>query len=195
MSHITPEPPGPMTSQEFLAWATQDDVGRVELIDGTVVAMAAETARHGLVKKNIDRAFDFAIERAGRACASFVDSIAVEIDRSSVFIPDVVIDCGDLSDLDRISASEPVVVVEVLSRSTTRHDRSHKLLGYFATPSIAHYLIVMPIERRVLHHAREADEIRTRILGTGTLALEPPGLSLSIDDFWRGLPEPAARPT
>jgi hypothetical protein len=58
-------------------------------------------------------------------------------------------------------------------------------------PSVAHYLLVDAERRRLVHHARDGDEIRTRILGAGALDLTPPGLTIQIEDFWRGLPSPS----
>jgi Uma2 family endonuclease len=79
----------------------------------------------------------------------------------------------------------PIVVVEVLSPSTRHIDASAKLAGYFRLPSVRHYLIVDPDRPLVIHHARgEGDTIATRVVTTGTLRLDPPGIDLSIEDFY-----------
>ena len=59
-----------------------------------------------------------------------------------------------------------------------------KLIGYFAVPSIQHYLIVDADRRILIHHARPGDEIATRILHGGALRLDPPGLDLGIADLF-----------
>ena len=43
----------------------------------------------------------------------------------------------------------PVIVAEVLSPSATADDHGTKLDGYFALPSVAHYLI-LDADRRVM---------------------------------------------
>ena len=188
MTTLSPIPPGRMTAAEFLDWAAREDVGRVELIDGEVVAMASETRGHGRVKKRIDRAFDAAIAECGILCESYVDSIGVEISESDFFIPDVVVDCGDTSDMSDRDADRPTVVVEVLSPSTWRHDTNDKLLGYFSVDTVMHYLIVNMAKRVVVHHARNGPKIDTTIKGSGPLDLTPPGIAVDIEDFWSGLP-------
>lgn len=194
MSGVTPEPPGKMTVAEFLDWAAREDVGRVELVDGEVVAMAGERVAHARVSKNVERAIDAALASIGSHCEAFRNSLAVQVDASTAFIPDVAVDCGDLSDADRMIMDQPTIVVEVLSASTGYRDRGAKVTGYFLVPSIAHYLLVDLDGRRVIHHKRAGDEFRTRLyFVNGEIDLDPPGLSIDIEDFWRGLPpQPAA---
>ena len=76
-----------------------------------------------------------------------------------------------------------MIVVEVLSPSTGRFDRFGKLPGYFKVPSLRHYVIVDLDHRVVIHHGRTDGEIATRILGSGPLRLDPPGLDLVVEDL------------
>jgi Uma2 family endonuclease len=74
------------------------------------------------------------------------------------------------------------VVVEVLSKSTRRVDSSIKLAGYFRVPSVVHYLLLWPESRTVVHHRRgEEGRIESAILRSGTLTLDPPGISLAVE--------------
>jgi Uma2 family endonuclease len=60
-----------------------------------------------------------------------------------------------------------------------------KLAGYFRLPSVAHYLIVDPTQRSVIHHARGAgDTILTRVISDGVITLDPPGLELAMSDIY-----------
>lgn len=78
--------------------------------------------------------------------------------------------------------TDPVIVVEVQSPSTGTRDSTTKLVDYFRMPSVRHYLIVHPVRRVVVHHARGDVEagIATRIVGSGVLRLEPPGLDVDV---------------
>jgi Uma2 family endonuclease len=78
-----------------------------------------------------------------------------------------------------------VILVEVLSPSTRRIDATAKLAGYFRLPSVAHYLIVDPSERLIVHHARGTDDtILTHIVREGRIVLDPPGLELAVEDIY-----------
>ena len=50
-----------------------------------------------------------------------------------------------------------------------------------------HYLIVDPDRPLVIHHARATDDsILTRIVREGAIALDPPGIGLSLADIYEG---------
>ena len=81
-----------------------------------------------------------------------------------------------------------VVVVEVLSPSTHSVDPSRKLVAYFRGPSVKHYLIFWPDQPQVIHHRRrdEDEGIDTRVLTAGEIRLDPPGVSIAIEEVYAG---------
>jgi Uma2 family endonuclease len=74
--------------------------------------------------------------------------------------------------------------VEVLSPGTVAVDTGAKLAGYFRLPSVRHYLLVHPSRREIIHHRRTDDAILTRIVREGTIALDPPGIQLALDEIY-----------
>jgi Uma2 family endonuclease len=79
----------------------------------------------------------------------------------------------------------PVIVVEVLSPRTATRDTGAKLADYLRLPSVRHYLIVRTDRPTVIHHRRAEDEvIETRIVTSGSLALDPPGITLDLDRIY-----------
>ena len=189
MTTLSPLSPGSMTTDEFLVWAEGVEGEKVELVNGEVFSTAGGTKRHSVTKRSVDAAFGAALAKAGSPCASFIDDIAIRIDGRNACFPDVVVDCANNDDLDANVASEPVIVAEVLSKTTAGRDRGGKVGDYFAVPSIQHYLIVDAFLRRVTHHERDGDNIRTTILVEGPLSLDPPGITVEVADFWSGLPQ------
>lgn len=169
-----------MTVDAFLAWA-EGRRGRYELIDGEVVAMSPQRARHVRVKFRLQSALSRAIADADLPCEMLPDGMTVRIDSRTAFEPDALVRCGKPVPDDAVEADNPVIVVEVLSPSTASIDVSDKLDGYFRLPSVVHYLIVDPRRRTVIHHRRaDADLIETRIAAAGGLRLDPPGLTLPV---------------
>ena len=173
-----------MTVDEFLAWAIGEP-GRYELADGEVHAMSPETA------SRVDRKFAVQVILAGslRArglpCRMMADGMTVRIDEATAYEPDALVYCGPKIGSGSMEVRDPVIVVEVLSRSTRRIDTNAKLAGYFRLPSLAHYLIVEPDKPLIIHHARGAgDTILTRIVTDGVIDLDPPGLSLSVAEIY-----------
>jgi Uma2 family endonuclease len=180
----TDEPLLPMTREEYRAWAMAQPRGHFERINGVVVAMAPERVSHAIIKARVWRALDAALASAGLDnCRALPDGVTVEVEDSD-YEPDAIVHCGPL-DLDGVSANNPVVIVEVLSPSTSSNDRGLKLAAYFRLPSLRHYLIVWADKQQVLHHRRGDDGgIDTNIITGGAVRLEPPGLTITIEDIY-----------
>ena len=76
-------------------------------------------------------------------------------------------------------------MVEVLSEGTAARDHGVKLAGYFSLPSVAHYLILDPERRTLIHHKRgQGEVIETQTLQTGLLRLDPPGLEVAVAELF-----------
>jgi Uma2 family endonuclease len=181
MSDAAPEL---MTVDEFLATAGERD-GRWEIEDGVAYAMAPERLDHARVKLATVIALSAAIRRAGLPCEAVPDSVAVRITARTAYQPDALVYCGPRLPPETREVSSPVIVVEVLSPSTEGRDTYTKLIGYFSRPSVAHYLLIHPRDRSVVHHKRaEGGLIETRILYDGPLKLDPPGLDLTVAELF-----------
>jgi Uma2 family endonuclease len=176
-----------MTVTEFLEWAAAQPRGRYELVQGEIVAMAPERARHNLVKLAVARALDDAVKRAKLPCTVFTDGMTVVIDNEHSREPDAAVQCGVAVNLDSTVLEAPLIVVEISSPSSERDDCGDKLVEYFSVATIRHYLIVNPIKKVVVHHARnDAGEIATHIASTGEIGLTPPGIAVPVIEL---LPE------
>jgi Uma2 family endonuclease len=180
-----PRPDLRMSRDEYRRWAEQQPTGRFERIDGMVVAMAPERANHADRKALIWLALRQAIGAAGLPCHAYPDGMTVEVDEND-FEPDAVVHCGERLSGDAIAVPEPMIVVEVLSPSTRGDDLTHKLVAYFRVPSVRHYLVFWADRKQVLHHRRQADGqgIETRVVTSGDIRLDPPGISISVADIY-----------
>ena len=186
MSHAqSHEPEGVMTREEFLSWVDQQPTGRFERIDGIVVAMAPERASHNLRKAAARDALRRAVREAGlSACQVYTDGMTVQVENSD-FEPDALLRCGSRLSADATTVADPIVLVEVLSPDSGTRDRATKLRAYFKLPSVQHYLIVWPDEQRIVRHSRSAtNDVATVVFTSGDIALDPPGIKVSFDDFY-----------
>ncbi|MBC8050277.1 MAG: Uma2 family endonuclease [Chitinophagales bacterium] len=177
-----------MTVDEFLDWAAERP-GRHELVNGEVVSMAPERARHALIKAAVYTALNNAVKRAKLPCIVFPDGMTVKISDTTSYEPDAAVQCAIKVKLNKVTLDAPIIVAEVASPSTKRTDALFKLPDYFLVPSIQHYLIIDPDKRLVVHFQRaEADKPETRIVREGALRLDPPGLTLEFDELLPELP-------
>lgn len=170
-----------MTTDEFIAWAMeQPETKHYELFDGEILVMPPERSAHALTKAHVWRRLTEAIEARNLPCQAYPDGMVVEIDDHSVYEPDALVRCGAPLAPNAVKLSDPTIVVEVLSPSTSARDVGAKLVGYFQLPSLRHYLIVRHENRTIVHHERGDDGvIVTRIVREGPILLDPPGIILT----------------
>ena len=173
-----------MTREAFRAWVEGQTV-RYERIAGEPVAMSPERVIHARLKARVWQALDRALRAGGLPCEALPDGITVEVGEDTDYEPDAVVNCGDPLPDDAIAATNPVIVVEVLSPSTGADDLVGKLADYFRVPSIVHYLVVRAKRREVIHHRRSADGgVITHTHIAGQIRLDPPGIDLSVEEFY-----------
>jgi Uma2 family endonuclease len=173
-----------MTVPEFLAWAETQEKPRYELIDGQPVAMAPERSEHVEAKLSAAVALRAAIDRSGVACQAFVEGLTVEIDQSTGYVPDALVNCGEPVPRGSMTAPNPVIVVEVLSPSTRGIDTTVKLAGYFRVPSLKHYLVVDLERQHVVHYRKQTDgTVTVAVMTEGEFTLDPPGISIATASF------------
>ena len=175
-----PLPKG-MNADEFIAWAMEQPEGEhYELEAGEIVGMAPERIAHAIAKGSVFRRLAEEVQRLRLECQALPDGMAVEIDERTVYEPDALLRCGPRLPANTVKLTDPLVVVEVLSRSTRARDTGGKLAGYFRLSSVRHYLIVRAEDRVVIHHERnDAGAILTRIIHDAPVTLDPPGIVLA----------------
>ncbi len=170
---------------EFRAWALTQTRGRFERINGEVFAMAPERLAHARTKARVWQALDQAIRAGDLPCEALPDGVTVEVDDKTDFEPDALVNCGQKAPGELVAAPNPVIVVEVLSPGNARTDTGAKLAGYFRVASIQHYLILHPQQPEIVHHQRNVDgSIFTRIVTSGEMVLEPPGLKFQVAQIY-----------
>jgi Uma2 family endonuclease len=174
-----------LTRQEFRRWS-EGQTTRFERLAGEPVAMSPERVLHARLKMRVWQALDRSIRDAGLDCEALGDGITIEVDDDTDYEPDAIVNCGPRLDADAIAATNPVIVVEVLSPSTQSIDSSDKLADYFRVPSVRHYLIVRAKKREIIHHARSGDNIISRAVNVGSIEMDPPGISIDVTAIYEG---------
>jgi Uma2 family endonuclease len=176
-----------LTREEYLRWV-EDQPKCYERIAGEPVAMSRQPAQHVRIKSRVWAALDQAIRQAGLDCEALGDGVTIEVDADSDYEPDAVVNCGPPLPPDTTVATNPVIVVEVLSPATQSIDTSDKLVDYFRVPSIRHYLILRARRPEIIHHSRVGNEVISRMVDRRALIRErawalswPPGSTATWD--------------
>ena len=129
--------------------AYQDDLiakRREELIGGEVFLMAPASTNHVLVSGNVYRIFGNYLK--GKKCVPFMDGVKVFLTEQDHFVPDMMVVCNpDKIKPDGIHGA-PDLVVEILSPSTMRNDKTRKKEVY-AKCGVLEYWIISPGDKAV----------------------------------------------
>jgi Uma2 family endonuclease len=173
--------PKRMTVEEFIPWAmARPETEHSELVAGEIVRRAPERAMHARTRGRLYCRLADGIEAAGLRCTLYPRGMAVMVDADTLYEPDALVRCGEGLPDDAVFVTDPIIIIDVLSLSTSAVDTGNKFVDYIRLASLRHYLLIRPDKRTIVHHERDASgEISTRIVHDGAVRLEPPGIELS----------------
>lgn len=155
MSHQTTK--SYVTPEEYLAFERAAEY-KNEYVDGEIFAMTGASRKHNLIAMNSGGSLWQQLK--GKPCEVYVSDMRVHVPATGLYTyPDVVVVCGEpqLEDEHLDTLLNPVLIVEVLSKSTARYDRTGKFSDYRSIPSFAEYLLVWQDEHRVEQYSKQTD--------------------------------------
>lgn len=132
---------------------------RLEYYDGVVVTLQGSKPEHSLIAMSLGIALGLRLR--GRPCAVYGPDLRVKagLQGSKYFHPDLTVICGGLQRYEgnADTATNPVLVAEVLSDSTETRDRVIKMDAYFELPTMREYLLVWQKEPVIESYYRDED--------------------------------------
>jgi Uma2 family endonuclease len=184
-------PPYFYTLNEYFALERAGDA-RYEYWDGEIVCMSGGSMAHAAIASGMNALL--AQKLADGPCQAFTADLAVRTPSLPPYrYADVTVVCGDpkaevISGLDTLL--NPVLIVEVLSPSTERHDRTDKFAAYKKIESFKEYLLVSQHMPHVTHFSRQPDDTWTSkdLAGMSALLhLDSVGCTLSLAETYKGV--------
>src|SRR5262245_47973104 len=163
-----------------------DDGKRYEILDGELYVTPAPSPLHQRVSKRLQRKLEdyFEARCLGEVFNAPIDMI---LGRHDVAQPDILVVTNPIQISGRGIEGAPLLVVEVLSPSTRRHDREVKMRRYAAL-AIPHYWIVDPEGKWIACYRLAGATYRHLSTCEGDVQLVPedwPDLSIALADLWR----------
>ncbi|MCL1808114.1 MAG: Uma2 family endonuclease [Oscillospiraceae bacterium] len=138
-------------------WASWDESIRCELVDGELVMMSQPTQAHQeILGELFGQLWQFL---KGKPCKVIPAPFGVRLSdkEESVFEPDIVVVC-DPAKLDgKVCNGAPDMIIEILSPSTSRHDKFVKFHKY-QKAGVREYWIVDPDSKTVSVHLLKGGE-------------------------------------
>jgi Uma2 family endonuclease len=170
-----------MSEAEYLAFEAKSKI-RHEFMDGEIFAMAGATRKHNLIATNVSTELNLQLRE--KNCEVYVSDFRVRVRGGHHVYPDVAVACHEIQVVDNdTTLLNPIVVFEVLSKSTEQRDRSEKLEDYFNLESVKDYVLVSQNRVKVEHFHRENNgkwslQILTKL--ENTLVLESIECEISL---------------
>ena len=173
----------PMTLDAFLAWEERQEA-RYEFDGVGPVAMNGGTWAHNTIAGNVWAALRDRLR--GLPCKAATSNQKIEA-AGRIRYPDAFVVCTPVPAKATV-VRDPVVVFEVISDSTARTDRFHKLREYSATPSIQRYVILEQDALAATVYVRSGDRMTAEaLINDDILDMPEIGISVPIAAFYEGV--------
>lgn len=151
-----------------------------ELIDGEIVAMTGASINHNIISLNM--ASELRAKLKGSACQAFMADVKLKVNQD-FFYPDVMVVCTR-DDESKLYKTAPVLIVEVLSKSTTKLDHTYKRLRYQNIPSLEEYVLIAQDECMLTVMTRK-DEWRSAYYYLGDeISFYSLGVTLLVEEIY-----------
>jgi Uma2 family endonuclease len=182
----------------ILAYGEKDV--RYEMYDGEVFAMSGGSPNHSLV--SVGALFALRQRAKPRGWETHGPDLYLrpDDDNKSAMSPDAYVRCGPKLPSTQRYASDPLVVVEVLSPSTMQFDRGAKLQRYFNFDSLQHLILLYQDEYRAEMWTRppqgsvetdiDGNLLWTHVVASGlgsALIIDALDATIGLDEFYDGV--------
>jgi Uma2 family endonuclease len=157
-----------MTVAEYLRFEERSKY-KHEYMDGEVFRLHSDSPRdaqlagnrvsHVFIVSNICFYLRLALRDKKKDCLVGATEMRVLLRDDHYAYPDVFAVCGDLSLVPNVfdTLTNPVVLFEVLSKSTELRDRGDKAHDYRKMPSVTDYVLITQDKMRVEQQARQSE--------------------------------------
>ncbi len=155
-----------------------------EFVNGDVYAMGGASARHGIIAGNLFAGIHALLEEG---CDVFMSDMKLRYERDNeqcFYYPDILV-CCDESDNAPYYREKPLLIVEVLSDSTERLDRSEKRARYQKIPELQEYVLIAQNTPRIEIFRRSQEWRCEEYSIEHSFHLESVDMTFKVSDIYR----------
>jgi Uma2 family endonuclease len=168
--------------EDYLAGERDSEI-KHEYVDGQVYAMAGASVRHNLIGGNLYALLWNHLRNA--TCFPLTSDMLLKTNKTKFRYPDLMVVCEGDSSGDDYTREQPVLVVEVLSRSTRRKDKTEKRMEYLSLPSVQEYVLIEQ-EYAEVEVQRRRDQWQSEYFYLGQeFVLESVNANLSVEELYQ----------
>lgn len=186
---------GAMTAGEFVAWE-RTTPEKHQYIEGNVVRMPGSSPEHNLIQADLQFEVTLALRTSHSPCDVIGSDQKVFVSDDRLLYPDLTIFCGE-AQFDHLNAlRNPTVIVEILSPTTEKDDRTDKFDDYQRIASLQSYILVEQNRAYVTHYRKQPNglwaifETVKGMAGAITIPFEGGSVSVPLAAVYRRVPPP-----
>ena len=182
-----PQTPRTCAPETYLEQEVRSDV-RHEYRNGEIIPMTGGTPNHNQILLNLAAELNFGLKR--QPYRVFAADQRLWIPEPKIYTyPDVMVVQGELvyQQGRRDTIMNPLVIVEVLSKSTQNYDRGDKFVAYRTIPSFQEYWLVDQYTYHVERYVKTADKqwlFQEYDAADATVALQSCELTIALHDLY-----------
>ena len=187
-----------MTEEQYLALDEATD-GKYERLNGMVTMLRPPSSLYGADETIVDMAggSDAHAARCMRVglllgnqledapCVVYSSDRRLKLPQGNHLFPDLTVACGEETGS---LATEPIVIIEVLSPATEKRDRGAKLAAYKTLPSVQEYLLIGSEAQEIIVYRRESNWRPYHYQSGDQVELTSIGVSFPFDAVYRRIP-------
>jgi Uma2 family endonuclease len=151
-----------------------------EYINGEMWAMAGASLAHNILTSNVSRHLGNHLD--GTRCTAVSSDLKVKADHN-FFYPDVVVLCADEN--DDFYTDQPLILVEVLSKSTEKFDKTFKMSCYQTLPSLQEYVLISQDSAEIMISRRSKNWAAEFFFLGDDVTFESIGLTLPVETIYQ----------
>jgi Uma2 family endonuclease len=152
--------------------------------------MSGAKLPHVIISRNVLVALGTKLK--GKSCQPFNSDLRIHIPTNTLFTyPDISVFCGEIKTLngDEWNATNPTIIIEILSPSTKSYDRGDKFKLYRDIESLKEYILIDSISINIEAFAINSSgnwELKEYKNITDSLLLPSIQTTLSLTDIYEG---------
>lgn len=176
------QPKDAISVTDYLTGERHSDI-KHEYVAGQVFAMAGAKVNHNRITRNVSALLWNALQ--DQPCEPFSSDMLVKTANDRYRYPDIVVACDDDTSNDDYVRETPLLIMEVLSRSTRRKDKTEKRAEYIALDSLQEYVLIEQdfVEVQI---QRRSNQWQAEYFYLGqTITLESINVTISVADIYQ----------
>ncbi|MEN9613498.1 MAG: hypothetical protein RLZZ628_4312 [Bacteroidota bacterium] len=180
------------TLQEYLAREAQS-LQKNEFYNGQISTMPDSKFKHNEISANTISSVKWAIKPLPQKFRVITSDQKIYIEAENLAVyPDVLVICQEPEYWNQREdlIVNPLLIVEVLSRSTRKYDRRDKFMLYQLLPSFKEYVLIEQNKPSVESWFQQSDKTWNKLVVNGlenTIPLRTLGVTIALEDIYENI--------